>query len=111
MGKSTRIQKVNKDMFCSVQQDCIMNQVEKIYKTVLLSSQNMFDWLMDNKKIVNLCVTIVTQYCRGVEIVKFSNVQGQVNGHNVLVQRKFSLIQKNRLAYTCTFLYLYSFEI
>ena len=50
MGKSTRIQRVNKDMFCSVQQDCIINQVEKIYEAVLLSTQNMFDWLMDNNK-------------------------------------------------------------
>ena len=41
MGKSIRIQRVNKDMFCSVQQDCIMNQVEKIYEAVLLSTQIM----------------------------------------------------------------------
>ena len=34
-----------------------------------------------------------------MEIENFLLVQGQVNCHNVLVQRKFLLVRKNRLAY------------
>ena len=73
---------------------------ETFYFSDLLESgmedfeQKLFSFLCDH----NMKVSIdkfknVSCTCRGVEIVKFSTCpgEGQVNGHNVLVQRKFYL--------------------
>ena len=53
---------------------------EHFYEIIL----NLDQWLRS-------CLKIFLIYSRGVEIVNFILAQGQVNSHNVLVQRKFYL--------------------